>query len=128
MDSLFHRIWECEACREDREELVDAEVIMWAKEDRQNNAPYLINFLIGAFAHPGDIVPPPSKQLGMQGVLVEHFEQGYLDSGLVFPGPENVKFQGSLFLDGSCFYSKIRELSRAGWAFVMMSAQGHMLA
>eukprot|EP00959_Pyramimonas_sp_CCMP1952_P298642 6246581-Pyramimonas_sp.AAC.1 len=59
-----------------------------------NNSPDLLNFLIGVFAHPGDLVPPPLKQDGMVGVTVEHFQQGFLDPGLEHTGPESVKYQG----------------------------------
>eukprot|EP00959_Pyramimonas_sp_CCMP1952_P462012 9482543-Pyramimonas_sp.AAC.1 len=64
----------------------------------------------------------------MDGVQVGFLGQGFLYSGLEFPGPEQVRFEGNLFLDGSCFQSKISELSRAGWAVGLMSEQGHMLA
>ena len=64
----------------------------------------------------------------MDGVQVEFFEQGFLDSGMEYPGPEQVRFEGDIFLDGSCFQSTIRELARAGWGFVLVSKQGHMLA
>eukprot|EP00959_Pyramimonas_sp_CCMP1952_P236513 4942670-Pyramimonas_sp.AAC.1 len=59
---------------------------------------------------------------------MEFFLEGFQDSGLEFQGPGNIRFEGSLFLDGSCIQSKIRELSRAGWAFVLLSDQGHLLA
>ena len=125
---MFHRLWECEACQDDRVELVGMEMIQYAREACESNSADLINFLTGTFAHPGDYVPPPISQQGMDGVQVENFEQGYLDSGLVPPGPELVRFEGSIILDGSCFQSVVRELARAGWAFVFVSNQGHMLA
>eukprot|EP00959_Pyramimonas_sp_CCMP1952_P153407 3209146-Pyramimonas_sp.AAC.1 len=42
----------CEVCKEERDELVDAEVISWAREACDQNSGDLVNFLTGAFAHP----------------------------------------------------------------------------
>eukprot|EP00959_Pyramimonas_sp_CCMP1952_P117528 2456969-Pyramimonas_sp.AAC.1 len=54
VDSVFHRLWECEACMGERKELVDEVVISWARGARDQNPGDLVNFLTGAFAHPGD--------------------------------------------------------------------------
>ena len=62
VDSVFHRLWECEVCQDERVELVGMEMVLWAREACESNSPDLINFLTGMFAHPGDYVPLPISQ------------------------------------------------------------------
>ncbi|CAK0909667.1 unnamed protein product [Prorocentrum cordatum] len=76
VDSLTHRFWGCEACQEEREELVGQDMIRWASEATGPDPP----------------------------------------------------IRGRIFLDGSCFPSFLKELSRAGWGFVAASFEGHLLA
>ena len=71
-------------------------------------------YTMGLFPHPGDFFPGPTE---MDPVYCHKDD----------PSKDDFSVSGNIFMDGSCFRSVVKELSRAGWSYVSVSDSGQEL-
>ena len=126
-DTLFHRIWVCPCVQEVRDEHIPSWIQKAALEVSEDDPERAALWLHGSFLHPGDYAPKP---LSSDGVNLEWHVEALPDParpGLPPSIVPNNGFWGHIFMDGSCYKHAVRELSRAGFAVVMVSDDGKLL-
>eukprot|EP00959_Pyramimonas_sp_CCMP1952_P325030 6803360-Pyramimonas_sp.AAC.1 len=103
---------------------------MWRQEEARQAGPDsedAVLLLHGALRHPGDLAPPPATSTG---VVYDWYTELLPDPSDAVAPPSILPtdgIRGHLFMDGSRRRHTVRELSRAGWAVVMVSQAGERL-
>ena len=102
-DTAWHRTWQCPHHDDARGRAASLEVQRRAQEE----GPSSLLFSLGILPHPADHLPRPASE-GSVTKYHGNWPQGKDD------------LAGSLFSDGSAVRHRISELSRAGWAVVLL--------
>ena len=124
-DTIWHRLWECSACADVRQEAVDEDVLEAARLTEAEDYEWTL-WMFGAFRHPGDYFPRPDTSAD---VLVNwNVEEMFIPGSLVPTATSpQLGVWGPLFVDGSCIRHPVAELSRSAWCVSMVDPQARLL-
>ena len=120
-DAYFHRLWHCPASEDTRGDTVGkGNHIRPSSELTEvfDPAEYIL-CTRGIYEHPGDLLPRLTADGENNGIQIIWRQD---------PAGTSTRFQGYMFVDGSCSREVSPELSRAGWAVILSDGQGRHLA
>ncbi len=112
-DTIHHRLWWCEACEDLRSQMVPERLVARARREGEEKK----YFTTGIIPHPAEDRPGPASAPLL---TVVRYDGG--------PTEGTLDFQGHFFVDGSCTTHEIPELRRAGWAVVVTTPEGELVA